>query len=152
MAKRKQKEEVQEEPTTAMTLQDVTDQLREKLGGEVIEGPDQPPQAPEQERTANLPDPYNLETADVGGSRMHLARSHRFQQMQIRFEEKPSEEVTALLKDEGWRWRGQETGWTKQLDREARWRSQADAERLFREIASNIRAEKGLEPLMEKSR
>lgn len=57
-----------------------------------------------------------------------------------------------MLKEDGWRWRGQEAGWTKQLDKVARWGTQADAERLFKEVANALRAENGLEPVTEYGR
>lgn len=139
------------------TMTEVVQAVQDKLGAEVIEM--HPPQAearPAEDRGTKLPESHELDSIELGpekgSARMRLFRSNRFQQMQIRFDEKPSDEVREFLHQEGWRWRGQETGWTRQLDKEAKWRTQADAERLFKEVANAIRAEKGLGPVTEYGR
>jgi hypothetical protein len=139
-------------------MAEVVQELKDKLGAEVVEAPPTPQAegAPQGERAAAPPGSHELDSIELGpqkGSpRMRLFRSHRFQQMQIRFDEKPSDEVRELLHQEGWRWRDQEAGWTKQLDKEAKWRTQADAERLFKEVANGIRAQQGLGPVLEYGR
>jgi hypothetical protein len=109
-----------------------------------------------QGRSAWSPDPHELDTVCLGpdnsGPKMRLFRSNRFNQVQIRFDERPPEDVVGILKEDGWRWRGQGEGWTKQLDRAARWRGQADAERLFKEIADELRQSRGHAPLLEQTR
>jgi len=50
-----------------------------------------------------------------------------------------------MLKEAGWRDRTEEEGiWTKQIPRDSGWQPAADAERLFKQIANEIRAAKGL--------
>jgi len=107
---------------------------------------------PEQ-KTFRQIDPFGVESILLGPTndspRIRLLRSNKFQQMQIKFDEKPADNHLDMLRDNGWTWRNQEKVWTIQLDKESRWKTQADAEYLFREIGNAIRAEKGLEPVQE---
>jgi hypothetical protein len=82
--------------------------------------------------------------------KLELLRSHRFNQMQLRAEEPLSEKHQELLKDAGWRDRTEAEGiYTKQLPKEGeKWRQAADAERLFKQIANEVRADKGLSAVM----
>jgi hypothetical protein len=86
-----------------------------------------------------------------GGPRVHLVRSNRFKQMQIRFDgEQPGEEYLAMLAKAGWKDRTAEEGvWTKQIDQNARWQSVQRMEREFRDIANAIRRSKQLAPALE---
>lgn len=103
---------------------------------------------------AFAPDPRPMISVSLshhrGGPAMHLLRSHRFRQMQIRFDgEQPAGRHLARLKEAGWRDRTEEEGiWTKQIDRDARWQSVQRMERQFREVANAIREEKGLGPAL----
>lgn len=100
-------------------------------------------------------DPHSVMTislsAERGGPAVHLLRSHKFHQMQVRFDGgQPDEHHLAELQRLGWRDRTQEEGvWTKQIDRNARWQSVDQMEREFKMIANEIRREKGLEPAMQ---
>jgi len=82
---------------------------------------------------------------------MHLLRSHRFNQMQVRFDGGyPDERYLAMLNRAGWRDRtGEEGVWTKQIDRNARWQSVDKMEREFKEVANAIRRDKGLDLAMQ---
>lgn len=94
----------------------------------------------------------SVSLSDVrGGPSMHLLRSHRFNQMQVRFDgEQPDERHLAMLKQAGWRDRTQEEGvYTKQIDRDARWQSVAKMEQEFKAVANEIRRDKGLGPVLE---
>jgi hypothetical protein len=84
------------------------------------------------------------------GPSMHLLRSHRFRQMQIRFDHgQPDEHFLAILKRAGWTDRSESEGaWTKQIDPNARWQSVRDMEHEFKEVANAIRTSKGLEPAL----
>lgn len=158
MPRRKKTAAAAEQPVEApATMEEIVQAAKDKLGAEVVEETAAPPEAElEEARGVPLPEPHELDSIELGpgqgAPRMRLLRSRRYQQLQIRFDEKPADEVRERLHSEGWRWRGQETGWTKQLDKEARWRSQADAERLFKEIANGIRAEQGMGPILEHGR
>jgi hypothetical protein len=87
-------------------------------------------------------------SASLGNDgRMQLLRSHRYKQMQIRFDRQPDEKHLMKLKEAGWRDRTEEEGiWTRQVPK-GEWKPVADAERIFREIANDIRKDKGLEPV-----
>jgi hypothetical protein len=86
-----------------------------------------------------------------GGPAMHLLRSHKFHQMQIRFDrEQPDEKHLARLKQAGWKDRTESEGvWTKQIDRDRRWQSVQDMEQEFKNVANAIRKGKGLAPALE---
>jgi hypothetical protein len=87
----------------------------------------------------------------AGGPRAHLLRSHRYNQMQIRFEgEQPDEAVLAMLKEAGWTDRTEHEGiWTKQIHRDARWQSVQKMEQEFKAVTDAIRKAKGLGPALE---
>jgi hypothetical protein len=86
-----------------------------------------------------------------GGPVMHLQRSLRFNQMQIRFEHgQPDEQYLARLKQTGWSDRTQGEGvWTKQIDRESRWQSISQIEQEFSSLANDIRKDRGLSPVWQ---
>jgi hypothetical protein len=118
----------------------------------------QEPRLPEREAAkepAYAADPHATMTVSLsemrGGPAMHLLRSHRFKQMQIRFDgEQPDEQHLAMLKQAGWRDRSEEEGvWTKQIDPNARWQSVQQMEREFKEVANAIRLAKGMAPALE---
>jgi len=112
---------------------------------------DRPPV--DAKRPIVTPDPRPIKSASIGegkGSpRMQLLRSHRFKQMQIRFDRQPEDHHLMKLKEAGWKDRTEEEGiWTKQVA-PGEWKPVADAERLFKVIANAIREEKGLEPVLQ---
>ena len=77
--------------------------------------------------------------------KMHLLRSYKYRQMQIRFDQDPDDKYKRMLKEAGWRDRTEEEGiWTKQIPKDSGWQPAADAERLFKQIANEMRADKGL--------
>jgi hypothetical protein len=90
-------------------------------------------------------------SAFQGGPSMHLLRSHRFNQMQVRFDhEQPGEKYLAMLGQAGWTDRTESEGvWTKQIDPHARWQSVQKMEREFIDVANAIRQAKGMEPALE---
>jgi hypothetical protein len=104
-------------------------------------------------KLSSLPDPYELKTVTLGSSnadpKMRLLRSFRYRQMQIRFEQDPDDKYKAILHNAGWRDRTEEEGiWTKQIPKDSGWQPAADAERLFKQIANEIRADKGMGTVM----
>jgi hypothetical protein len=106
--------------------------------------------APEAGKFSDIPDPRALMTAPLGtaknGPKIELLRSHRFNQMQLQSGEPLQEKHQQMLSDAGWKDRTENEGiWTKQLPKEGeKWREAADAEKLFKQIANDMRAEKGL--------
>jgi hypothetical protein len=115
----------------------------------------EPAKRPSDDRPAYAADPHekiSVSLSDVrGGPAMHLLRSHRYNQMQVRFDrEQPDEKHLKLLRDAGWRDRTQEEGvFTKQIDRDAKWQSVARMEEEFKHVAKAIRQSKGLRPVLE---
>jgi hypothetical protein len=85
-----------------------------------------------------------------GGPSMHLLRSHKFKQMQIRFDgQQPDEQYLAMLAEAGWKDRTESEGvFTKQIDPNARWQSVQQMESEFKQVANAIRESKGLEPVL----
>jgi hypothetical protein len=110
-------------------------------------------QAAPERKFSELPDPRALMTVTLGPSnadpKMHLLRSHRYRQIQIQFDQEPEDKYKLMLKDAGWRDRTEEEGiWTKQIPKDSGWQPAADAERLFKKIANEIRADRGLGTVM----
>ena len=69
--------------------------------------------------------------------------------MQMKFDQDPDDKYKAMLHEAGWRDRTEEEGnWTKQIPTDSGWQPAADAERLFKQIANEIRADKGLRAVM----
>jgi hypothetical protein len=103
-----------------------------------------------EQRTRHA-DPLPFASITLGESnnapKMRLFRSQRFQQMALQFDEKPDVKYTEMLREAGYRWRGDDKVWTRQINRTEKWKSHADAERIFSEIGNSIRADKGLEPV-----
>ncbi len=103
----------------------------------------------------HAPDPRPWQSVSLsdhrGGPAMHLLRSQKFNQMQIRFDrEQPDEKYLAMLAQAGWKDRTQAEGvWTKQIDKDARWQSVDKMEREFKEVANAICKSKGMEPVLE---
>ena len=89
-----------------------------------------------------VPDPFNINTDVVAG--MRLSESRRYQKMLISFEEKPSQEVTAALKEGGFRWEPMEKVWAKDI-RDNPLSARIKADEVFKEVSKMIRAERGIE-------
>ena len=68
--------------------------------------------------------------------------------MTIKFDEKPSEQVRALMKGEpyGFRFDGEDEVWYKKISQAKSRQSHQEAEELAFKAANIIRQEKGLEP------
>jgi hypothetical protein len=107
------------------------------------------------DQPAYAADPHeklSVSLSDVnGGPEMHLLRSHKFKQMQIRFDrEQPDEKHRKMLKDAGWTDRTEREGvYTKQIDPNARWQSVQKMEEEFKAVANSIRKDKGLGPVLK---
>jgi hypothetical protein len=106
--------------------------------------------AAENFKVPEIADPKAIMTASLGthnaDPKIELLRSQRFNQMQLRAEEPLTEKHQAMLKEAGWTDRTEQEGiYTKQLPKEGeKWRVAADAEKMFKQITNDIRADKGL--------
>ena len=106
-------------------------------------------QATPDRKLSAFPDPRELMTVTLGPSnadpKVRLLRSSKYRQMQIHFDREPEDKYKLMLKEAGWRDRTDEEGiWTKQIPKDSGWQPAADAERLFKQIANEMRADKGL--------
>ena len=107
------------------------------------------------EPPAYAADPHakiSVSLSDVrGGPEMHLLRSHKYKQMQVRFDHgQPDEQYLRMLTDAGWKDRTESEGvFTKQIDRDAKWQSVAKMEEEFKVVANEIRKSRGLGPVLK---
>ena len=79
---------------------------------------------------------------------VHLIEDRQNRRMTIKFDEKPSEKVRALMKGEqhGYRFDGEDEVWYKKISPAKPRQSRQEAEDLAFQSANMIREEKGLEP------
>ena len=98
----------------------------------------------QQERKgAKLPDPFGIAADALAGVRLFESRQDR--QMAIKFDEKPSQDVIDLLKDEGYRWNPRDKIWARPVQSGNAMTTRIEAEQLYQEVRSIIRQEKGIE-------
>ncbi len=95
--------------------------------------------------------PRPLISASLGPSndspKMHLHRY--FDHLGMTFDEAPEAKHRGDLEKGGWEPSNEEMTWSKEIPPEGeKWKSAADAERLFKQIANEVRAEKGLAPVL----
>lgn len=90
-------------------------------------------------------------TDDKEGPKVRLNRNFRERALEMQFDENPGREITDQLKAEGWRWEsraryGDHKGaWIMRLEQGYEVRAEADARRLLKDVANQIRANNGLE-------
>jgi len=98
----------------------------------------------QQERKgAKLPDPFGIATDALAGVRLFESRQDR--QMAIKFDEKPSQDIIDLLKEEGYRWNPRDKIWAHPVRSESARATRIEAEQLYQEVRSMIRHDKGIE-------
>jgi hypothetical protein len=102
-----------------------------------------------QKQRPSAPDPFGIAGDYVAGVRLFESKQDR--QMAIKFgegrpEDKPSQAVIDKLKDAGYRWNPAHKIWTYPVRGDSALRTRIDAERLYQEIRTMIREEKGIEP------
>ncbi len=89
------------------------------------------------------PDPFGIASDYQAG--IHLRETRKYREMQLVFDEKPSQGVIDRLKENGYRWNPKEQIWAHAVRQEEAMTTRIDAERLFQEITKMIRQEKGIE-------
>ena len=105
--------------------------------------PEAPASAEQAEQAkANRPDPFVIAGDYKAG--VQLLESRRYWQMQLKFNDKPSQAVIDTVKNEGFTYNGKDKVWTKQTYPDAM-ATRIDAERLFKQVADMIRQELGHE-------
>jgi hypothetical protein len=96
-----------------------------------------------QKQRPSAPDPFGIASDSVAGIRLYESRQDR--QMAIKFEDRPSQGVIDRLKEAGYRWNPAHKIWAHPVRGDSAMRARIDAERLYQEIRSMIRDEKGVE-------
>ena len=97
-------------------------------------------------------DPFGIAHDNIAGVRLFESRQDR--QMAIKFgegrpEDKPSQAVIDKLKEAGFRWNPADKIWAHPVWPASAMTTRINAERLYQEIVSMIREEKGAEPARE---
>jgi hypothetical protein len=105
-----------------------------------------------QKQRPSAPDPFGIAGDYVAGVRLFESKQDR--QMAIKFgegrpEDKPSQAVIDKLKDAGYRWNPTHKIWTYPVGGDSALRTRIDAERLYQQIRTMIREEKGIAPGQE---
>jgi hypothetical protein len=155
MARKKQVEQAPEGSNKgAPTVDQPTSPAAENLTSATVEQQRPLGSEPNNERVYAA-DPRSVISVSLsdhtGGPTLHLLRSQKYNQMQIRFDgEYPDEKHLAMLRNAGWKDRTESEGiWTQQIDKNARWQSVDRMERDFKAVANAIRQDKGLTPALE---
>jgi hypothetical protein len=96
----------------------------------------------------SAPDPFGIASDTLAGVRLFESRQDR--QMAIKFgegrpEDKPSQAVIDKLKDADYRWNPMHKIWAHPVRGDSAMRTRIDAERLYQELRTMIRQEKGIE-------
>lgn len=100
-----------------------------------------------QKQRPSAPDPFCIAIDRLAGVRLFESRQDR--QMAIKFgegrpEDKPSQAVIDMVKDAGYRWNPMQKIWAHPVRGDSSMRTRIDAERLFQDICTMIRQEKGI--------
>ena len=74
-----------------------------------------------------------------------LQEDRRVKQSQLKFADKPSDAVRAVVREAGFRWLPEERIWWKAISNENGWQSRMDAERVYQQVTAMIRKEKGID-------
>ena len=113
-------------------------------------GADQPSFAERvgRKKPVSVADPFEVAVDTAAGVRLFESKLDR--QVAIKFgdgrpEDKPSQAVIDMLKQEGFRWNRTHKIWARALTPESSMSTRIEAERLYQEIRGMIRREKGIE-------
>jgi len=101
-----------------------------------------------QKQRFSAPDPFVIAGDYVAGVRLFESKQDR--QMAIKFgegrpEDKPSQAVIDKLKSAGYRWNPTHKIWAHPVQGDSAMSTRIEAERLYQEIRTMIREEKGIE-------
>jgi hypothetical protein len=89
------------------------------------------------------PDPFGIATDNLAGVQLFESKQDRL--MAIKFDEKPGPAVLDKLKESGYRWNPRDKVWVYPVRPEAARTTRIEAERLYQDVRSMIRQEKGIE-------
>jgi hypothetical protein len=96
-----------------------------------------------QKQRPAMPDPFGIASDNLAGVR--LMESRLDGQVAISFQDKPSQQVIDKLKLAGFRWNPLHKIWAHPVRSNSALQTRIDAERLYQEIRTTIRQEKGIE-------
>jgi hypothetical protein len=101
-----------------------------------------------QRQRITVADPFGIAMDTLAGIRLFESRQDR--QMAIKFgegrpEDKPSQAVIDKLKEAGYRWNPMHKIWAHPVRSDSAMSTRIEAERLFQELRTMIRQEKGIE-------
>jgi len=97
----------------------------------------------QKKQWVSAPDPFGIASDNLAGVRLFESRQDRV--MAIKFDEKPGPAVLDKLKEAGYRWNPADKIWVHPVRSEAARTTRIDAERLYQEVRTMIRQEKGIE-------
>ena len=95
-----------------------------------------------QRQRVTAADPFGIAHDTIAGVRLFESRQDR--QMALKFEEKPSQAVIDKLKEAGYRWNPADKIWAHAVWPATAMATRINAERLYQDICSMIRQEKGI--------
>ncbi len=116
---------------------------------------------PPELRDDDQPLPGEIVVSDTGPTQSHVQRMAIMSDRQagvrfhfnygrhtgeISFDEKPSEEVRAALKDNGYQWKAEAKVWSFPIRFESREQDRLHAKKVFHQVAELLRMEKGIKP------
>jgi len=87
------------------------------------------------------PDPFLIAFDNI--ARVRLFENRQARVMAIKFDEKPAQAVTDVLKEAGFRWNPADRVWTQPVRGDSAMATRIDAERLYQEVRQMIRQDKG---------
>jgi hypothetical protein len=90
---------------------------------------------------AFAPDPFSIATDNIAG--VQLFESKRDRQMAIKFDDKPSQGVIEKLKEASYRWNPTDRIWVHPVEADFAMSTRIEAEKLYQEVRSMVRQEKG---------
>jgi hypothetical protein len=101
-----------------------------------------------QKNRVSIPDPFGIAVDTIAGVRLFESRQDR--QMAIKFgegrpEDKPSQAVIDKMKEAGYRWNPTDRIWAHPVRGDSAVSTRIDAEKLYQEVRSMIRGEKGID-------
>ena len=110
------------------------------LPGEIVASGEDSPEPPSErshvQRTSIMSD-------RLAGVRFHF--NYDRHTAEITFDEKPSEEVRAAIKHDGYQWKSEAKVWSFPIRFEQREQDRLHAKKIFHQVVALIRKEKGIE-------
>ena len=104
--------------------------------------PAYPERSSEEQARVVIPNPYQYRSDKGAG--ITLSENHKLGRMQLIFDEKPTDRVRMVLREEGFTLNSPNGAWEVAVDREQSWTARAAADKAFQRVTELIRQERGL--------